>query len=296
MKKALKIVGVIVVVLVVLAVVAFLMVDSIAKTAVERAGSQALGVDTRVDSVSLHLFRGEAIVSGIVISNPKGCETPHLMKTGSLEAAVDIGSLFTDTVVIRKFEIDGLDMNIEQPKLGATNVTTLLDNIKASGGSQPEEKKEASGKKFKVDHISVRNVVAHIQVLPIGGKATLFDVKVPEIQMDNVTSDNAAGVAMPELMRRLIPAILMAVVDNAKGIIPDADLNKLSGDITATTQALGQGAANLVNQAGGQAAAKALEGLGAGAKKVGEAVPKGIGGTLENILGGKKKAEEPAKP
>ena len=133
-------------------------------------------------------------------------------------------------------------------------------------------------------------------MLPIGGKATLFDVKVPEIQMDNVTSDNAAGVAMPELMRRLIPAILMAVVDNAKGIIPDADLNKLSGDITATTQALGQGAANLVNQAGGQAAAKALEGLGAGAKKVGEAVPKGIGGTLENILGGKKKAEEPAKP
>jgi len=296
MKKALKIIGIVVVVLVVALLVVWLMIDSIAKTAVERAGSQALGVDTRVDSVSLHLFRGEAIVSGIAISNPKGCETPHLMKTGSLEAAVDIGSLFTDTVVIRKFEIDGLDMNIEQPKLGATNVTTLLDNIKASGGSQPEEKKEASGKKFKVDHISVRNVVAHIQVLPIGGKATLFDVKVPEIQMDNVTSDNASGVAMPELMRRLIPAILMAVVDKAKGIIPDADLNKLSGDITATTQALGQGAANLVNQAGGQAAAKALEGLGTGVKQAGEAVPKGIGGTLENILGGKKKAEEPAKP
>ena len=65
-------------------------------------------------------------------------------------------------------------MNIEQPKLGATNVTTLLDNIKASGGSQPEEKKEASGKKFKVDHIGVRNVVAHIQVLPIGGKAAVL--------------------------------------------------------------------------------------------------------------------------
>ena len=291
MKKVLKIAGVVVVVLVVALLVAWLMIDSIAKRAVERAGSQALGVDTRVDSVSLHLFRGEAIVSGIVISNPKGCETPHLMKTGNLEAAVDIGSLFTDTVVIRRFEIDGLDMNIEQPNLGATNVTTLLDNIKASGGSQTEEK--ASGKKFKVDRISVRNVVAHIQVLPIGGKATVFDVKVPEIQMDNVTSDNASGVAMPELMRRLIPAILMAVVDKAKGIIPDADLNKLSGDITATTQALGQGATNLVNQASGQAA-KALEGLGVGTKKAGEDVKKSLGG-LEGILGGKKKTEEPAK-
>jgi len=294
MKKALKIIGIVVVVLVVALLVVWLMIDSIAKTAVERAGSQALGVDTRVDSVSLHLFRGEAIVSGIAISNPKGCETPHLMKTGSLEAAVDIGSLFTDTVVIRKFEIDGLDMNIEQPKLGATNVTTLLGNIKASGGSPPEGKKEASGKKFKVDRIVVRNVVAHFQFLPVGGKASMLDVKVPEIQMDNVTSDNAAGVAMPELMRRLIPAILMAVVDKAKGIIPDADLNKLSGDITATTQALGQGAANLVNQTGGQAA-KALEDLGAGAKQTGEAVQKGLGGTLENVFGGKK-TEEPAKP
>ena len=34
-----------------------------------------------------------------------------------------------------------------------------------------------------------------------------------------------------------------------------------------------------------------LEGLGAGAKQIGEAVPKDLGGTFENILGGKKKAD-----
>jgi hypothetical protein len=113
--------------------------------------------------------------------------------------------------------------------------------------------------------------------------------------MDNVTSDNASGVAMPELMRRLIPAILMAVVDKAKGIIPDADLNKLSGDITSTTQALGQGAANLVKQTGGEAG-KLIEGLGGATKNIDESLKKGVGNPLENILGGKKKAEEPAKP
>jgi hypothetical protein len=295
MKRIWKILIIVAVLVLGIVIVGWLTIDSLAKTAIMTAGSQALGVDTRVDSVSLHLFRGEALVKGIVISNPKGCKTPHLMKTGSLDAAVDIGSLFKDTVVISKFEIDGLDINIEQPKLGVTNVTALLDNIKASGGSKPEEKKEASGKKFKIDRISVRNVVAHIQVLPIGGKAAVFDVKVPEIKMDNVTSDNAAGVAMPELMRRLIPAILMAVVDKAKGIIPDADLNKLSGDITSTTKALGQGAANLVKQAGGEAG-KLIEGIGGATKDIGESIKKGVGNPLENIFGGKKKAEDSSKP
>jgi hypothetical protein len=294
MRRIWKILIVVAVVLVGIVIAGWLTIDSLAKTAIEKAGNMALGVDTRVDSVSLHLLRGEALVKGIVISNPKGCQTPHLMKTGSLEAAVDIGSLFTETVAISKFEIDGLDINIEQPKLGATNVTTLLDNIKASGGSKPEEKKEASGKKFKIDHIGVRNVVAHIQVLPIGGKSTVLDVKVPEIKMDNVTSDNAAGVAMPELMRRLIPAILMAVVDKAKGVIPDADLSKLSGDITSATQALGQGAANLVKQAGGDAG-KLIEGIGGATKGIGESIKKGVGAPLEGIFGGKKKPEESTK-
>jgi hypothetical protein len=295
MKRIWKILIIVAVLVLGVVIAGWLTIDSLAKTAIMNAGSQALGVDTRVDSVSLHLFRGEALVSGIVISNPKGCTTPHLMKTGSLEAAVDIGSLFKDTVVISKFEIDGLDINIEQPKLGATNVTTLLDNIKASGGSKPEEKKEASGRKFKIDRIAVRNVVAHIQVLPFGGKSTVVDVKVPEIKMDNVTSDNAAGVAMPELMRRLIPAILMAVVDKAKGVIPDADLNKLSGDITSTTQALGQGAANLVKQAGGEAG-KLIEGIGGATKDIGESLKKGVGNPLDSLFGGKKKTEDSSKP
>jgi hypothetical protein len=295
MRRLWKVLIIVAVVLVALGITGWLTIDSLAKTAIQTAGSQALGVDTRVDSVSLHLFRGEAAVQGIVISNPPDCKTPHLMKTGSLNAAVKITSLFTDTVVISKFEIDDLDINIEQPKLGVTNVTTVLNNITAGAGPKPAESKEAEGKKFKIEHIAIRNTVAHIQVLPIGGKAAVLDVKVPEIVMDNVTSDNAAGIAMPELMRRLIPAILMAVVDKAKGIIPDADLKKLSGDISATTQALGRGAANLVKQAGGEAGKQILEGIGGATKVLEEPLKKGVGNPLD-LLGGKKKTDAPDKP
>jgi len=61
-------------------------------------------------------------------------------------------------------------------------------------------------------------------------------------------------------VRRLMPAILAAVVDKGKGILPDADLDKLSGDVASATQAIGQGAAKLVEKVGGQAG-KLLEGI-----------------------------------
>jgi len=129
----------------------------------------------------------------------------------------------------------------------------------------------------------------------VGGEATTLNIPIPEIVLENVTQDNAQGVAVSELMRRLVPAILAAVVDKAKGVVPDADLDRLSTNIADAAQSVGQGAANLVNQAGGRAA-KALEGLGIDTKKAGEDVKKGVGGALDKIFGGKKKTEEPAKP
>jgi hypothetical protein len=132
-------------------------------------------------------------------------------------------------------------------------------------------------------------------VLPIGGNATTLDLKIPEIILKDITQDNAAGVAVPELMKRLVPAILAAVVDKGKGVIPDADLKRMGSDVAATAQALGAGAGRLVQQVGGDAG-KALEGLGTGVQKVGESATKGVGDAIKSIFGGdKKKADEPKK-
>ena len=261
MKKALKIaVGVVIVIAAVLAV-AWFYIDAIAKTAVERGATYALGVPTRVDSVRVSLLGGTVGMDGLTVGNPAGYQTAHLVKSGRFDLAVVPGSLMKDTIEVSRFELDGLDMNIEQ-KLGAgTNVSVILDNVKTpGGGKEPEPAKAEGGTKVKVDRIVIRNVVAHVQVLPVGGKASTLDVKVPEIVMTDVTGDNAQGIAVSELVRRLMPAILAAVVDKGKGILPDADLDKLSGDVASATQAIGQGAAKLVEKVGGQAG-KLLEGI-----------------------------------
>ena len=259
-KKLLKIVVAIVVLVVVAAAIGWFYIDSLAKTAIETGATYALGVKTTVDSVSLGLVAGTARIDGLTVANPEGYKTPHLVKTGRFDLTVRPGSLLEDTVEINRFVLDGLDLHIEQ-KLGAgTNVAKILDHLKTPGDAEPEKKPAEGGKKVKVDRIVIRNVVAHVQVLPIGGQASTLDVKIPEIIMDDVTSDNAQGIAVSELTRRLMPAILAAVVDKGKGIIPDADLKKLGDGVVSATKALGEGAGKLVNQVG-KGAGKLLEGI-----------------------------------
>jgi hypothetical protein len=264
MKKLVKILLIVLAVIVLGLIVGYLAIDSIAKTAIERGGSYALGVDTRVDSVSVGLFRGEIGIKGLVIGNPEGFKTPHLMKADRIDLGVRPGSLMGDVIEVSRFEIDGLDMNLEQ-KLGSTNVTAITQKAQGAGGDKAKDSKEPGGKKVKADRVVIRNVVAHVQVLPIGGNATTLDVKVPEIVLTDVGSDNAAGGAtVSELMRKIVPAVLAAVVEKCKGAIPDADFKRL-----------------------GDGVGKTLESLGAPIKSA----PK----LLEGIFG-RKQPESPAKP
>jgi hypothetical protein len=296
MKTLVKIAVVIIVLLIAAAVTLYLTVDLLAKAGIESGGTYALSVKTAVDSVSLHLFQGQVGVNTLTISNPQGWQTPHLMKAGKISVGADLGSLMGDTVQVTRFDIDGLDLNIEQ-KIGSSNITALTSGLQSKTPEPKDKAKEAGGKKFKVSKIVIHNVVAHIQALPMGGKAATFDVKVPEIVMDNVTQDNAGGIAIPELMRRLVPAILAAVIEKAKGILPDTDFNQLSGDIGGVTKALGEGASKLVNQMG---VGKLIGGLGdvfkggdkgadkSGAKAPGDGPAKGVGDGLQKLFGGGK--------
>jgi hypothetical protein len=287
-KKLLKILLGVVIVVALALVIGWLSINAIAKAAVERGGTYALGEDTRLDKASVSLLGGEVDLRGLTVANPEGYKTPHFVKVGRIDVAVRPGSLMGDTIEVNRFEIDDLDVYLEQ-KVGTSNASVILANASKVGGgkdtsAKPEAGKEPSGKKVKVDSIILRNVTAHVQVLPIGGQASMLTVKIPEITMKDVTSDNAGGVAVSELIRRLVPAILAAIVEKGKGIIPDADLKQLSGDIASATQAIGAGAANLAAQAGGEAA-KLIEGAGDAAKGAGDSMKKG----LEGIFGGKKK-------
>lgn len=269
----------VVVIVIVVGVVGYFWMDSIAKAAVEEGGRYALGVDTSVDSVSLSLFGGSLQMKQLTVGNPEGFDGPHLMSTGAFDLELETGSVFSDTVVIKKFDLDGVDMHIEQ-KLKGSNISAIMDHIEQKFGGEGDADAEAEGKKVRADLITVRNVTAHVKVL--GGRE--MTIKVPKIELKNVTGDNAAGVALPELIARIVPAILAAILERGQDLIPADLLNTLQADVSDVAKSLGGDVENMVKGVRGEI------------EKVGKDIGKGVGDAVGRILGGDKDANDANKP
>lgn len=299
-----------------LVLAAWVWIDFIVKTGIQEGGHYAMGVPTKVDTVSLSLLKGTFSMEQLDIGNPAGFITPHLMKAGKFNLAVDSGSVLSPVIKIPKFELDGLDINIEETKDG-TNMSVVMGNIQKLGGAkdsapaaqpsekkpeakqpetkQPEakgsqEKKQDSGKKVRVDYIAIRNVVAHFRLAGIAGAAGPITVRVPLIELRDIGTDKE-GVSIGQLMGQLTPAIMASILETGKGILPTDFCAKMGKDVAATATALGGKAGDLVKQAGA-GAAQALE-AGANVLKNGlEGATKGADKSLvkplESLLGGKK--------
>ena len=281
MRKAIKVLLAVVVLVVVGLGVLWLSLDRIAKSAIERGATYALGVPTTVGDVNLGLLRGEVTIRELAVANPEGFQTPHLMRLGQVAVHVRPGSLLEDTIEVREFTMDDLDLHLEQ-KVGSCNFSVVLANLKRFGSGEAKgELDKGEGKKVAVNRVLLRNLVAHVQLLPVGGKATTLTVQIPEIELNDVT-DEAGGVRIAALTARLVPAILAAVLEKGKGTLPEGLRGDLSGQLSEATKAIGGGAARLVEQAG-QDLEKTL---------------KGIGKPLEGLLRGRKDAadKEPSAP
>ncbi|HMZ51517.1 MAG TPA: AsmA family protein [Candidatus Sumerlaeota bacterium] len=149
-----RIVLVLAVVLVVAIGVIRIMLPGIIKDQVEANGSKYLKTDVTVGSVSLSLLRGAASINDLKIKNYEGFQEANALEIKQLGANVAIGSLMTDTIVVDKISVDGLQLNAEINTAGKQNLQVMMDNLNSELNppkkeKPKEEKKKSSGKKKK---------------------------------------------------------------------------------------------------------------------------------------------------
>jgi hypothetical protein len=168
-------------------------------------------------------------IDGLHISNPEGFTVPHFMEFGSMEIDLEPASLLKETIVLESFELDGLEVNIEQ-KLLDNNVKQILDNLKRF--KRDGEEKEPGGRKVKVDSLRIRNVVARFHLVPRLIQPQELRVEVPDIELTDVTSDGTKGVVIAELVARIVPAILAGVLESSEGKVPGGVLRDLRAKIS----------------------------------------------------------------
>ena len=214
MKTILKIVLVLVLLLIIVVATIPLWISPAAKAAVEKGGTQAMGVKTTLAELDIGLFSGTCDLAGLNIANPEGFETPHFMDLGSGAVAVDIQSLQGDLIEIPKFELTGLDMNLEKGS-GQANYEKIMENLQKLSTGEEKPKEKEPGKKFVIREIVIKDVKVTAKMVGV-----TVPMKIDEMRLENVGSEGE-GVDMKELIALIVSGVLKGVAEEGRGVLPE---------------------------------------------------------------------------
>ena len=284
MKKLIKMVAVLLVLLVLGTVAVALYIDTIAKTAIERGATYALGVETTLGSADVGLLSGTFSIGDLTVANPAGFDSPYFTHLGEGDVKVALKTLRRQTVELPTLTLTDLDIHLDK-KAGKANYDVILENLKRfESGENAED--EAAGKKFIIKEVLVKNIMVHVQLLPLGGDLTKLDVPIDEVRLENVGSETSRGVLMSELTGLIIKGVLIAIVQKGGGLIPSDILGDLGQGLGALAEMgvdAATGLGDRIKDAGG-GLDEITEGIGDAIKNIGE----GFGG----MLGGDKKKDD----
>jgi hypothetical protein len=234
MKLFIKLIAGLVVVVVLLVGVGFFFLDSLAKTAIERGATYALGVQTTLGSADVGVFSGDFRMNDLHVANPEGFDAAkQFLHLGDGYVAVSLGSLRQDTVELPALTLTNVQMSLEK-KGSKSNYGVIAENLKRleSGGGEPAPKKEAEeGKGYVIKEVLLKDVNVEVDMLPIGGELSRMKVPIKEIRLTDVGSQKS--VKMGELTDVIIKAILAAVMANGSDLPSD-----LTKDLGGTLKGL----------------------------------------------------------
>jgi len=236
MKRLFRAVMMLILLLIIVLVAAVFFIDRLAKAGIEEGTGYALGVNVDAEGVRLDLLDGQLTMDRLDLANPEGFASPHLMQIGKFDLTVRLATMLSDTIVVDRFEVDGLDLNVEQG-LPQNNVVEVIDHVRKLIASGAKPKRE--GKKVKVNRITIRNIVANFHYPGsslLGGSPT---VRLPVIELTDVTSDDPAGVAIHELAARVFPAVVKAVIERGGASVGGFDLKDLGSTLGDLDDLLG---------------------------------------------------------
>ncbi|MDA1060039.1 MAG: hypothetical protein O3C65_15290 [Proteobacteria bacterium] len=211
-------------VVVVVLLVALASVDSIVKAAIERVGSDVTKTTVSVDDVSISVRSGKGTISGLTIGHPEGFDE-RVMRIGQARIVLDIGSLTSDTIIIKEVIVTAPQVTVEVNRAG-TNISRLQDTLSSAsegsapsdGGDNPEDKK-----RLIIERITITDGRVDLKA---AGLERGVGADLPPITLTDIGKDG--GGAEPAEVTKVILAAVSAAASQAA--IGSGVLQKLGGD------------------------------------------------------------------
>jgi hypothetical protein len=268
----------------------FIAIDRVAGAAIEKGASYALGVDTTVGFARIGLLTGSFHIRRLEIDNPPGFDADHLIALGSARLTVATASLSEPRVEIPLMEFESVKVALEKNR-GESNFSRVLRNLgrfESSGEPGSRGNSGATGKRFVIGEIVIRDVTAHVEHTEVLGSIGAIDVVVPEVRLRDVGGRNANGVNLSELTDIVVKAVFSAILKNGANL-PKAVVGELHnglGDLVGVPiQIVGSAAAAVTEKLPG-GVTKSVQKLGGRAGDAGKKALDGVSGLFRRRNGG----------
>ncbi len=277
MKKVIKVVAVLAVLLVAVVLVAFLMVNSIVRTAVQTAGHSATGSETTLGGVDVGLVGGTASIQDFALAQPEGFTGESIFALDAADVEIESGSLLSDTIVVPKVHIDGahLTVSFEDGKLNLNELRKAI--AERTGTTEETAEDDAAGKNVVIRDLKITNtkVTGAVSLIP-GQDPVSIDLVIADIEKQNLGSDGS-GLKLDDVIGLVLDTVALNATQGIADKVPGlADIGNLIGGV-------GEQATEALDQVGDEA----TEAVGGAIDDAGKKLEEGLGG----LLGGNKKDE-----
>lgn len=278
MKKILKFVGYFLLVVLVLLLTLPIWIGWVVKPIANSKVSALTGANFNLGEFGLNPYTGCLHVGDLQLSNPTngGYDVAEkCVELGRLDVDLDMGSVFSEKIVISSVEVEGLTI---RATAGGGNFGQIGSNaagepapegaeMAAADEEKPAEDASASGKKVQIDRLVLKDLKLKIGVVG--------PIPVPTLTIEGIGADKEDGASITDAYALIKEKVLAAA--GAVG-------GKLGELGSAAADAVGEGAGKAVG-AIGEGAGKAVDAIGEGAGKTVDAIGEGAGKAVDAVKG-----------
>ena len=190
--------------------------DSIIESNIESTTGKMLDTSVEVNNVSVSILDGTGTIDGITIHNPEGFSDKPALELQQISLALDPYSILSDTVVVKRVEIEDPQVYYEQ-KVSGSNLDALSGNL--GGGS-------SSSVNMVIDYLLVQDGSVTLST-EIGGNKSVqasfdrFELEGIGRQGSNTMDQTMRQVLEPILRKAAQEAVKGGLLNKAKEELKD---------------------------------------------------------------------------
>ena len=226
--------------------IAIMYLGTIVAKGMRSFGTEATGTKLAVESVYISLLNGDLQINKLAIDNPANYKSREAFSFDLVSVDLDVGSIFTDTIIVNKIKIANLKVNFEPTIRGGSNLTDIKNNIMkfakneeadAQKETGPEEAPETDAEPKKAKKIIIKSFIVDKGEIMVssGMLKTSISVPLPRLELNDIGEESAVGKAFAKIFDKIIEQIVMSVASaNIEGLSLDKLKSTLLKDLPAS--------------------------------------------------------------